>query len=128
MVHQLAYKLGGMEMKAVIVREHGGPEVLRFEETPVPKPGPGEALVRMEAAGVNFIDIYYRKGLYSTALPFTPGAEAAGVVEEVGPGVGAVQPGMRVARAMGLGASAEYGPHAAGRLVRDSDGGSRQAG
>src|SRR5690606_40617341 len=71
MVHQLAYKLGGMEMKAVIVREHGGPEVLRFEETPVPKPGPGEALVRVEAAGVNFIDIYYRKGLYSTALPFT---------------------------------------------------------
>ena len=109
-------------MKAVIVREHGGPEVLRFEETPVPKPGPGEALVRVEAAGVNFIDIYYRKGLYSTALPFTPGAEAAGVVEEVGPGVDAVQPGMRVAWAMGLGAYAEYALHSADRLVPVPDG------
>lgn len=73
MVHQLAE--GGEDvMKAIIVREFGGPEVLRVEETTVPTPGPGEALVRVEAIGVNFIDVYYRKGLYRSNLPFTPGA------------------------------------------------------
>lgn len=113
-------------MKAIRVREHGGPDVLNWEETAVPKPGPGEALVRVEAAGVNFIDVYYRKGLYKTSLPFIPGAEAAGIVEEVGPGVETVRPGMRVAWAMGLGAYAEYAVHPAERLVPVPDGISAQ--
>lgn len=104
-------------MKAIIVREFGGPEVLRVEETTVPTPGPGEALVRVEAIGVNFIDVYYRKGLYRSNLPFTPGAEGAGVVEAVGPGVETVQVGMRVAWAMGLGAYGEYTVQGADRLV-----------
>ena len=68
----------------------GGPEVLKLEDLPMPAPGPGEALVRIQAIGVNFVEIYHRIGLYKLALPFTPGTEAAGVVEAVGANVTAV--------------------------------------
>ena len=83
----------------IIVRRHGGPEVLEFEAYDVPAPGPGEAVVRHEAIGLNFIDVYFRTGLYAAPLPLTPGMEGAGVVEAVGPDVSFVQPGQRVAYA-----------------------------
>jgi NADPH2:quinone reductase len=83
-------------MHAIRIHEFGGPEVLRFEELPTPEPGPGEALVRVEAAGVNFIDIYHRTGAYKGALPLALGQEAAGVVEAVGEGVAEARPGDRV--------------------------------
>lgn len=104
-------------MRAVRVREYGGPEVLRLEEVPRPEPGPGEVLVRVAAAGVNFIDVYHRKGLYPGELPFTPGVEAAGSVVSVGPGVEGLKPGDRVAYAMELGAYAEYAAVPADRAV-----------
>ena len=74
-------------MKAIRVHETGGPEKLLYEESAKPVPGPGQALVKVQAIGVNFIDIYHRSGLYKLPLPFTPGSEAAGVVEAVGDGV-----------------------------------------
>jgi NADPH2:quinone reductase len=83
-------------MHAIRIHAFGGPEVLRFEELPTPEPGPGEALVRIEAAGVNFIDIYHRTGAYKGELPLTLGQEAAGVVEAVGDGVAEARPGDRV--------------------------------
>lgn len=84
-------------MKAIRVHAPGGPEALTLEEVPTPEPGPGEARVRLEASGVNFIDIYHRTGLYPLPAPFTPGREGAGVVEAVGAGVETVAPGDRVA-------------------------------
>ncbi len=84
-------------MEAIRVHEFGGPEVLRFEEVATPEPGPGQALVRSEAAGVNFIDIYHRTGLYKNPLPLGLGQEGAGAVEAVGPGVTEVKVGDRVA-------------------------------
>ena len=104
-------------MRAIRVHETGGPEVLRLEELPVPEPGPGEVLVRLEAIGVNFIDTYKRKGLYPVPLPFTLGEEGAGVVEKVGEGVVGVRPGDRVAFANVQGAYAEYLVVPAERLV-----------
>jgi len=84
------------------MREHGAPEVLRLEEVSVPKPGPGEALIRQGAVGVNFRDVYVRKGLYAgPPLPAGLGFEGAGTVEAVGPGVTAVKVGERVACAPG---------------------------
>jgi len=85
-------------MKAIVVRELGGPEVLGLDEVPDLVPGPGEAVVRVKAAGVNPVETYLRSGTYSRqpALPWTPGTDAAGVVESVGPGVGGVVPGDRV--------------------------------
>src|SRR5690625_819925 len=83
---------------AIRIHEHGGPEVLRWEAVDVPAPGPGELRVRHTAVGLNFIDVYFRTGLYQPpSLPFTPGSEAAGVVEEVGAGVEGFKPGDRVA-------------------------------
>lgn len=105
-------------MNAVRVHQSGGPEVLRFEELPTPSPGPAEALVRIEAAGVNFVDIYQREGVYKMALPFTAGSEAAGVVETVGPEVTEVRPGDRVAYAGVLGAYATHAAVPAARLVQ----------
>lgn len=101
------------------VHEHGGPEVLRVEDHEVPAPGPGQALVRQTAVGLNYIDTYFRTGLYPPpgGLPFTPGNEAAGVVEAVGEGVAEVRAGQRVAYAGALGAYAEKRVIAADKLV-----------
>ena len=84
-------------MKAIRVHSTGGPEALQVDDIPVPEPASGEALVRIESIGVNFIDVYHRTGLYPLDTPFTPGREAAGVVESVGADVSEVQPGDRVA-------------------------------
>ena len=104
-------------MKAVRIHEHGGPEVLRYEDVPVPDPGRGEARVRIEAIGVNFLDTYHRTGLYKVTLPFTPGSEAAGVVDALGPEVTEARPGDRVAWAMYPGAYAGCAVVPAWRLV-----------
>src|SRR6202048_1893552 len=98
-------------MKVIRVQEFGGPEVLKLQEAPTPKPGPGEVLVRVHAAGVNPYDTYMRNGTYAVKppLPYTPGSDAAGVVEAVGEGVTKVKPGARVYTAKTLtGAYAEY--------------------
>ncbi len=104
-------------MKAIRVNQTGGPEVLQLEEIPTPSPGPGQALVKIEASGVNFIDIYFRTGLYKHEPPFTNGQEAAGVVEAVGEDVTSVQPGDRVAYTGIPGSYAEYAVVSADRLV-----------
>jgi len=110
-------------MKAIRVHETGGPEVLRYEEVPDPAPGPGEALVRVEAAGVNFIDVYHRTGLYKVPfLPFTLGQEGAGTVESVGDGVQELVPGDRVAWTSGPGSYAEKAVVPAARLVKIPEG------
>jgi NADPH:quinone reductase len=98
-------------MKAIIVHEFGGPEVLKLEEVPTPKPAAGEVLVRVHAVGVNPYDTYMRAGTYAVKppLPYTPGSDGAGVVEAVGPGVTKVKPGDRVYMAKTVtGAYAEY--------------------
>ncbi len=105
-------------MKAVRVHSPGGPEVLRYEDVPDPQAGAGEALVRVEAAGVNFIDVYHRTGLYKAALPATLGQEGAGTVEAVAPDVQDLRPGDRVAWAASLGAYAERAAVPAHRLVK----------
>lgn len=104
-------------MKAIRIYETGGPEVLRYEDVPVPKLREGEALVHLKAIGVNFVDIYQRSGLYPNPLPFIPGSEGAGVVEDVVPGVSEVKRGDRVAYANVLGSYAEYVAAPAWRLV-----------
>ncbi len=104
--------------KAIVVHEHGAPDVIRVEEVDPPVPGPGQALVRHRAIGINFIDTYHRTGLYPNALPHGLGMEAAGVVEAVGDGVDEVAVGDRVAYASGPpGAYAEVRAIAADRLV-----------
>jgi NADPH:quinone reductase len=95
-------------MKAIRIHHHGGPEVLRYEEMPIPEPKTGEARVKLEASGVNFIDIYHRTGLYPLSTPFTLGMEGAGMVDALGEGVTEVKKGDRVAYAMVLGSYAEY--------------------
>ena len=106
-------------MKAIRVHSPGGPEVLRFEEVQDPTPGEGQTLVRIEAIGVNFIDVYHRTGLYKVpSLPFTLGQEAAGTVEAVGPGVSDLAPGDRVAYTGVMGSYAEKAVVPADRLVR----------
>jgi NADPH:quinone reductase len=104
-------------MHAIQVKQHGGREELEYVEIEKPKPKEGEALVRLESIGVNFIDVYHRTGLYKLPLPLIPGSEGAGVVEEVGPGVTVVKKGDRVAYAMARGAYAEYAIVAAEMLV-----------
>jgi NADPH2:quinone reductase len=94
-------------MKAIRIHETGGPEVLRYEDTDLGDPGEGEVRVKIAAAGVNFIDIYQRTGLYSITLPFTLGLEAAGVIEAVGPGVTEFKVGDHVAYSSQPGAYAE---------------------
>ena len=104
-------------MKTVRVHQYGGLEALKVEEAPVPEPGEGEARVKLEAIGVNFIDIYHRIGRYQGSLPLTLGQEAAGTVDAVGPNVTEVKPGDRVAYASVQGAYAEYAIVPAWRLV-----------
>jgi len=104
-------------MKAVFVEKPGGVENLRYAEVPEPSPGPGQALVKIAVSGVNFIDIYYRTGLYKADPPILLGMEAAGVVEAVGPDVTEVRPGDRVAYAMARGSHAEYAAVPAWQLV-----------
>ncbi len=98
-----------MKCKAIVVAKTGGPEVLDFKEVDVPAPGPGQVLVRHRAIGLNFVEIYFRAGVYpAPSMPFTPGSEAAGVIEALGPGVTEFKVGDRVAYAGGpLGAYAE---------------------
>ena len=103
---------------AIRLHKTGGPEVLTWEEVSVGKPGPGEARVRHTAIGVNYVDTYFRSGLYPATLPSGLGSEAAGVVEEVGPGVADIKPGDRVAYGSGpLGAYSEVRVMPADRLV-----------
>jgi NADPH2:quinone reductase len=104
--------------QAIRIHANGGPEVMRWEDVPTPEPGPGEALVRHEAVGLNYIDVYFRTGLYKAPLPATPGMEGAGTVLAVGAGVTEVKPGDRVAYAGGpIGAYATERAIAADRLV-----------
>lgn len=109
-------------MQAIQVSQVGGPEVLTPVDVPVPSPQPNEALVQIKAAGVNFIDVYFREGRYPTPLPFINGQEAAGVVTEVGSEVTTLQPGDRVAYSSKLGSYAEYAAVPADRLVKIPDG------
>lgn len=109
-------------MRAVRVHAPGGPEALVVERIAVPEPAAGEALVRLEAAGLNFIEVYQRSGLYRIELPATLGAEGSGEVVAVGEGVVEVGPGDRVAWAGGFGAYAEYAAIAASKLVRLPEG------
>ena len=105
-------------MKAIRVYETGGPEVMRVEQVPDPEAGPGELLVDIEAIGVNFIEIYQREGLYPVPRPFTPGAEAAGIVRAIGSGVSEFVIGDRVVSQAMKGAYAERATVAADRAVR----------
>ncbi len=120
-------------MKAILIRQTGGPEVMTVSDVPIPEPKAGEALVKVRASGVNFIDVYYREGRYKAALPFIDGQEGAGVVEQVGdhpdtrtshvpgiPGAGVTdfKPGDRVAWCNVLGSYAEYAVVPAEKLVR----------
>ena len=105
-------------MKAIQIRATGGPEVLELAELPIPVPGPGQVLIRIEAIGVNFIEIYFRKGTYKAALPLIPGSEAAGTIEELGSGVNGFKIGDMVASVAVLGSYAEYALVPAAQLVK----------
>ncbi|HUP00918.1 MAG TPA: quinone oxidoreductase, partial [Gemmatimonadota bacterium] len=109
-------------MKAIRVHESGEPDVLRLEEVEDPTPGPGQALVRIEATGINFIEVYQRKGSYPRPLPYTPGHEGAGTIVAVGEGVTEVAAGDRVATTTLGGAYAELALAPADRLVKLPDG------
>jgi len=115
-------------MKAIRVHTPGGPEALRLEDVPEPKPEAGQVLVKVEAAGVNFIDVYQRTGHYKVPLPFTLGQEAAGTVAAVGSGVAEPGVGERVAYTTILGAYAEYAVVPAARVVTLPDGVSAKQG
>lgn len=104
-------------MKAVRIHEHGEVGTLRYEEIPLPEPEKGQARVKLAAAGVNFIDVYKRKGLYPVSLPATLGMEGGGVVDALGPGVKEVRVGDRVAYAMETGSYAEFAIVDAWKLV-----------
>lgn len=104
-------------MKAIRLHAYGGSEVLKYEEVSLPEPGGGEARVRMEAIGVNYIDVYHRTGLYPNKLPLIPGMEGAGVVDAIGENVSEIKKGDRVAYAVELGSYAEYAVIPAWKLV-----------
>ena len=108
-------------MKAIRIHSHGGPEVLKLEEIPMPEIAPGEVLIRVRAAGVNFLDIYQRTGLYKISLPFTLGMEGAGVVEKAEAGT-ALKPGVRVAWTQHPGAFADYAAVPAWKVATVPDG------
>ena len=105
-------------MKAIQVQKHGGPEVLTLADLPVPKPKSNEVVVKISAAGINFVDVYFREGRYPAPLPFVVGQEAAGIVSEVGSEVKSWKPGDRVAYTSILSSYAEYAAVPADRLVR----------
>jgi NADPH:quinone reductase len=105
-------------MKAIFVEKPGGVENLKYADLPKPSPGPGQALVKISASGVNYIDIYFRKGIYPAPTPIVLGNEGAGTVEAVGPDVKNVAPGDRVAYAMPRGSYAEYQAVPAWQLVK----------
>ncbi|MBA2441899.1 MAG: zinc-binding dehydrogenase [Rubrobacter sp.] len=113
-------------MRAIVVRETGGPEVLGLEDMPVPDPGEGEVLIRVVAAGVNYADAGLRAGMaggpHAVKLPYTPGFEAAGTVAAVGPGVTGLAPGRRVAAVLESGGYAEYALAPAAALVEVPEG------
>jgi NADPH:quinone reductase len=109
-------------MKAILVYRHGGPEQLQYVDIPIPVPAAGQALVKIEAIGVNYIDVYYRTGLYKADLPAPIGMEAAGVVEALGPEAAGVAVGDRVAYAMCRGSYAEYAVVPSAQLVKLPDG------
>ena len=109
-------------MKAILVENYGGPESLVYRDAEKPAPKAGEALVKLEADGLNYIDVYHRTGLYPLPRPFIPGMEAAGTVEAVGEGVTEVVVGDRVAYAMHPGAYADYAVVTAWKLVKVPDG------
>ena len=104
-------------MKAIQVKQTGGPEVMELMELPVPQPKANEVVVKLAASGVNFIDVYHREGRYKVPLPFTPGQEGAGVVTAVGAEVTSVKNGERVAWSALLGSYAEYAAMPVDRLV-----------
>lgn len=115
-------------MKAIRVNAPGGPEALQYEDVPVPEPGAGQVLLQIDAAGLNFIDVYHRSGQYKAAFPLTPGSEAAGTVAAVGSGVTEVRVGDHVASASVIGAYAQYAIAPADRLVLLPDGVSTRVG
>ncbi len=96
--------------------------MLQLVELPIPEPGPGQVLIRVETVGVNFIEIYFRKGIYKATMPLVPGSEAAGTVEELGPGVTGFKPGDAVASVSVLGSYAEYALVPAAQLVKVPEG------
>ena len=115
-------------MKAIRVESYGGPDQLVYKDVEKPEPQPDQALVKLDAIGVNFIDVYHRTGLYPLPLPFTPGSEAAGTVESIGPEVSDVAVGDRVAYAMAVGSYAEYAVVPAAKLVKMPEGIDAQTG
>jgi NADPH2:quinone reductase len=110
------------QASAIIVEQTGGPDAMRLADREVRDPGPGEVLVRVAAAGVNFIDVYYRTGRYPAPPPFVPGMEGAGRVEKVGPGVGGLAAGDRVAWSTVFGSYAAYVTGLADRMVKVPNG------
>ncbi len=109
-------------MRAIQITQTGGAEVLQLRELPTPTPGPGEALIQIEACGVNFIDIYLREGRYASPLPFIPGQEAAGVVLALGPDTASVKVGDRVAWCGVPGTYAQFAVAPVARLIAIPDG------
>ena len=109
-------------MKAIRIHQFGGQDALQYEDLPVPAPGSGEARLKIETIGVNFVDVYQRVGLYKLALPFTLGQEAAGIVDAIGPDVTEVKVGDRVVYTSVMGSYAEYAVVPAWRLVPVPDG------
>ena len=109
-------------MKAIQVQKSGGPEALTLVDIPVPEPKPNEVVVKVSAAGINFVDVYFREGRYPAALPFVSGQEASGIVSEVGAEVKSFKAGDRVASTGIMGAYAEYAAVPADRLVRVPEG------
>jgi len=113
---------GGAKMKAVQVQQYGGPECLLLADVPTPSAKPNEAIVKISAAGVNFIDVYFREGRYPSKLPLICGQEGSGVVSEIGSDVHSFKPGDRVAYTSIPGAYAEYAAVPADRLVKVPEG------
>src|SRR4051794_13945581 len=106
---------------AIRVHKVGGPDVLQWEEVEVSEPGPGQIRLQQEAAGLNFIDVYHRTGLYPQPMPFTPGVEGAGIVDAIGPNVASLKPGERVAYGGPIGGYAEVRLIDADKVVKLPD-------